>query len=596
MKNILIILLSIIPLWLNATTYYVAASGGSDSNAGTNIAAPWATLAKAFATPIAGDTVYLRGGTWSPTSMVEHYPNKYGGGIGHNGTHNAPVCFIAYPDDYLAGNPPILDCINFTSTSSSDSGLRLYGSTYIKIKGLTVKNCKEKVYNQYIAGVDLNSVGWIHLENMVSYGNGGYGFQWNGFDTLYVTNCDAYSNADIWSATPGNKADGFGGGSGGSDVDTFKIAYYYGCRAWKNSDDGLDHGSTKQFDISNCWIWNNGYLITGGDTITEGGVGLKIAPSNVRIPTKRAVHNCIISDDAGVIIQNLSQPYDGPVASIFNNFVYRSPVAYADMSEGWIPSDSTGRVTCRNNIGFAGTANNPGTIYEAWFKAWYYGYPYHVTQDHNVWKQRGVTETYYTIPNTDYSVTADDFVSLDTAQLRWARQADGSLPVITFGTLTETSDLINTGDSTGFAALGLTYIGTAPDLGYAEYNAEEEPPATAPLISTTAVTNITSKRATGGGNVTSDGGDAITERGVCWSTSTNPTTASSKVTSGTGEGSFTVNITGLLSNTTYHVRAYAINSIDTSYGSDVSFTTREWGPVKSGSVYVFSGGYIIKIE
>ena len=97
----------------------------------------------------------------------------------------------------------------------------------------------------------------------------------------------------------------------------------------------------------------------------------------------------------------------------------------------------------------------------------------------------------------------------------------------------------------------------------------------APTVTTTQVTNVAQTTATGGGNVTNSGGATVTERGICWSTSHNPTTSGSHANSGTGTGSFTVNMTGLTANTTYYVRAYAINSAGTSYGSEVSFTTQQ---------------------
>lgn len=97
--------------------------------------------------------------------------------------------------------------------------------------------------------------------------------------------------------------------------------------------------------------------------------------------------------------------------------------------------------------------------------------------------------------------------------------------------------------------------------------------ATAPTVTTQAVSSIGVTTATGNGNVTSDGGDTITQRGVCWSTSANPTTSDSTATSGGTTGAYTASITGLSAGTLYHVRAYAINSTGTSYGSDVTFTT-----------------------
>eukprot|EP00825_Cyclidium_porcatum_P010076 TRINITY_DN15162_c0_g1_i1.p1 TRINITY_DN15162_c0_g1~~TRINITY_DN15162_c0_g1_i1.p1 ORF type:complete len:564 (+),score=55.59 TRINITY_DN15162_c0_g1_i1:400-2091(+) len=99
-------------------------------------------------------------------------------------------------------------------------------------------------------------------------------------------------------------------------------------------------------------------------------------------------------------------------------------------------------------------------------------------------------------------------------------------------------------------------------------------PASLPVITTTIVSSITNTTATSGGNISSDGGDNVTARGVCWSTSPIPTIAlSTKTTNGADTGSFTSNITGLIPGTTYYVRAYATNSVGTAYGSEVSFTT-----------------------
>ena len=95
----------------------------------------------------------------------------------------------------------------------------------------------------------------------------------------------------------------------------------------------------------------------------------------------------------------------------------------------------------------------------------------------------------------------------------------------------------------------------------------------APTVTTTAISNIDKNTATGGGNVTADGGATVTARGICWSTSQNPTISGNHTTDGTGTGSFTSSITGLTANTTYYVRAYATNSAGTAYGEEVSFTT-----------------------
>jgi hypothetical protein len=93
------------------------------------------------------------------------------------------------------------------------------------------------------------------------------------------------------------------------------------------------------------------------------------------------------------------------------------------------------------------------------------------------------------------------------------------------------------------------------------------------IAPTTAASNITSSTAISGGNVTSDGGYTITSRGVCWSTSQNPTTADVKTTDTGRTGVFSSNLSGLSTNTTYYVRAYVTNAMGTSYGTQVSFTT-----------------------
>lgn len=104
----------------------------------------------------------------------------------------------------------------------------------------------------------------------------------------------------------------------------------------------------------------------------------------------------------------------------------------------------------------------------------------------------------------------------------------------------------------------------------------EEPPMpeiTLPTVITALVTGITSNSAQCGGEVVNDGGAEVTERGICWSTNENPTLEDNHNAVGTGTGVFTVEIDGLQTNTTYHVRAYAINEAGTAYGLDKEFTT-----------------------
>lgn len=97
--------------------------------------------------------------------------------------------------------------------------------------------------------------------------------------------------------------------------------------------------------------------------------------------------------------------------------------------------------------------------------------------------------------------------------------------------------------------------------------------AVAPSVTTDSVSGIRSTVATGGGKIVTDGGAAITARGVCWSTTENPTVADHFTTDGSGAGDFTSAMTGLQPATVYYVRAYATNEKGTGYGAQRMFKT-----------------------
>lgn len=131
------------------------------------------------------------------------------------------------------------------------------------------------------------------------------------------------------------------------------------------------------------------------------------------------------------------------------------------------------------------------------------------------------------------------------------------------------------------------------------YGGWQGPPATdccfyvystsSPTVTTQAVTNVASSTATGNGNVTSDGGASVTERGVCWDISPNPTTANSNAIASGTTGAYTVPMTGLAGVTLHYARAYAINSVGTSYGEEVTFTTS--GFTNSTNAYTSNDTY-----
>lgn len=127
---------------------------------------------------------------------------------------------------------------------------------------------------------------------------------------------------------------------------------------------------------------------------------------------------------------------------------------------------------------------------------------------------------------------------------------------------------------------GITYtggesfiMGTSNVILYARWS---ENGTTPPGITTQAVSAISTTTATGNGNITDLGSPNPTAYGVCWSTSQYPSIDNAnKVDKGStsSTGAFTANITGLITATTYYVRAYATNNGGTSYGEQVSFTT-----------------------
>jgi uncharacterized protein (TIGR02145 family) len=94
-----------------------------------------------------------------------------------------------------------------------------------------------------------------------------------------------------------------------------------------------------------------------------------------------------------------------------------------------------------------------------------------------------------------------------------------------------------------------------------------------PQLTTSEVTSITGTTAISGGTIAADGGSAITAKGICWSTSSGPTTANDHTYEGSGSGAFESEMTGLVQNWKYYVRAYATNASGTGYGNELVFTT-----------------------
>ncbi len=169
---------------------------------------------------------------------------------------------------------------------------------------------------------------------------------------------------------------------------------------------------------------------------------------------------------------------------------------------------------------------------------------------------------------------------------------DGGAPITARGvcwatTANPVATGLHTTDGTGTGSFTSNITGLTPGATYhvrayatnsfgTAYGADLQFNALAmvPTVTTTAISAPTQTTATSGGNVTADGGSAVTARGVCWTSgAADPVVTDSHTTDGTGTGTFTSNLTGLSPNTTYKVRAYATNAIGTAYGAVVPLTT-----------------------
>ena len=110
-----------------------------------------------------------------------------------------------------------------------------------------------------------------------------------------------------------------------------------------------------------------------------------------------------------------------------------------------------------------------------------------------------------------------------------------------------------------------------------------------PTLTTINATNITATTATLGGNITSTGVPAYTEKGICIATTRNPTTSSGTKLdfkgSGKGTGNYTIDVINMQPSTTYYVRAYAINSSGTAYGNEINLKTEKGTQVRFKKEY-----------
>jgi hypothetical protein len=198
------------------------------------------------------------------------------------------------------------------------------------------------------------------------------------------------------------------------------------------------------------------------------------------------------------------------------------------------------------------------------------------------------------------TTSAASSISTSSAQIAGNVSSGGSTSVTVRGVClstnqnpTTSANCMNSGSGTG--SFSVTFTGLSPNVRYygrafatnsvgTSYGNEISftTNGTLPTITTNEVTNIQSTSGRSGGNITSAGSSTVVNRGLCYSTTQNPSTSNSCISSGSGIGSFFGTISGLNPATLYYVRAFASNSTGTAYGQQVSFTTSGVPPTLGG--------------
>lgn len=411
-----------------AATYYVA-PGGSDTAAGT-LAAPWKTLSRAQTAAVAGDTVYLRGGTYKITSGANTCASQTDTVnailLNKSGSTSNPIRYYAY-----TGETPVFDFSGLTADCRV-KGINLSAS-WVYLKGIEIKGVLQGNYlNNESWGIWING-SYNAIQQLNVHGIQGAGvFLSNGSNNLIV-NTDSHDNYDPKSKSgAGQNADGFGAHVKADNPGNV----FRNCRAWNNTDDGFDLiNAYSAITIEGSWAWHQGYL-PGTDTAVAAGNGngFKVGGFGggyVASAPKHVVRRSVAFNNKA----NGFYANHHPVANdYFNNTAYNNAVNFNMLG---VASDGSAANlgTLRNNIAYKGTllANTSGvnTRYNSWDSA------------------------------TGVTVSDSDFQSVSTSGWDAARQSDGSLPELTRLHLASGSDLIDKGG----VVSGITYTGSVPDLG-----------------------------------------------------------------------------------------------------------------------------------
>lgn len=413
MKMLALSITILLSLQVTATNYYVATNGSDNSNNGS-INQPFATLQKFHSIAQPGDTCFVRGGTYYPTSQTN---------ILSDGTAANPICIVNYP-----GEAPVFDGRETNNGNFSHAIIRFNVAYYWQVKGLSFTN----TVTEYIDGIKVMSSHHIKIENCKAYKNRGCGFSayanttdpFGGGNDLLFKNCDAYLNDDYGGATPHEDGDGFQVQGGG-----FTNLVYDSCRAWNNADDGFDFffATPNTVTLKNCWAFYNG-ADENGNALGNGN-GFKLGGATAGYNTGGVtLTNCLAW-------KNLATGFDQNSAQVAH--ILYNCTAFSNSLNYEMNTYNLQHII-KNSISF-GTTQFPN----------FFGS--NAIMPNNTW----------TLPVT---VNNADFVSVDDANAKATRTANGTLPALSFLKLAAGSDLIDAGTN-----VSLSYEGAAPDLGAYEF-------------------------------------------------------------------------------------------------------------------------------
>jgi len=355
-----------------------------------------------------------------------------------------------------------------------------------------------------------------------------------------------------------------------------------------------------------CWGTSSNPEITGSHTSDNKGPGAFTSNLSGLIPNTLYYVRAFASNEAGTAYGNEVTFSTNPVlAPVLTTAEITGIEHNTAISGGNISSDGGDDVTSRGicwatsvnpTVNDNKTTNGTGTgIFSATLTGLTPGTTYHVRAwaTNSAGTSYGNDRSFGALPLAPTVTTATiSSVTRTSAVSGGSITSDGGSQVTAKGICWSTSpDPLVTGPHTSEGTgsnpfvsqlTGLSantfyyfraYATNSAGTSYGNTRTFSTDPVIAPSVSTGTVTSVTLTSATGGGNVTSDNGGQVTERGFCWNTNGNPTTADSKISGGTGTGVFTGNITGLTQGTVYYLKAYAINSAGTGYGEQTGFST-----------------------